>query len=617
MADLPVTPIADYGSMLGIVPQNVTSVMGATSGRELQQAQTQGAELQNQKTKLLLDSIADFNNNMTPAANDTGGAPAGADNSGLPGGQAPVTDATSTAANADGGGDTHTSLAAAGLDPDSVTAHAQQQYAVKDIYTQQEQRALAIAGHLEMLGVPNAVANVKAQHDARVHNQMAQAQLGASKAYDESYAVSTAPDGSALSTLQKIHPEAANAIDSLAKKNKWTPDQTDSFVRTYADEMGNAVHRYSGRDVDIGKDGIARDKETNQPILNGNPAGLSAEEHATLMAEATKPVTIKQGDHDIQVPTWQYAGAPSAQAYINRIAMRNKAAANAPPGTAPGGAGAAPAAPTAATGAPAARAATPAGAAAPQVTDPALRTALADNTYRTPLPPERTGVSMGPADIDAKKSFVSAKNDLLKETGFNAKVSGAALVYMNAAQAILDKGGVTTGLGAETITNVNRLARQMGLKGGLTADPSNNIVLVKNLVNAGLQNIKAIFGPKVTANEVFLNLNKANPNVDMPEEALRTLIHENSDIAKYDIATSHRAQAYVGSGTTPLNDPHRFDDWNQQYFPKEKAVQVAPDTTKTSTPPATTPKVVQHVDKSGKPIYYYEGNWHYKPKGNR
>lgn len=582
MADLPVQPVLNYGQMLGSYGESLANQENATTnnlsaraqipsiqaGTALTQAQTQGANLANQRSAAQLAMLQSL---MAPPVVNDQSAPASADTSGA----APSPTASK------GNSDT-LEIHDGGIDKAAIDSGIQSQFAVKDQWTPQELQKLQMAQSAEIAGLPNMTANVKLQHDARIQNLTNQAQLGASKAYDQSYAVSTAPDGNALPTLAAIHPDAAAAIKKIADAKDWTPAQTDQYVRTYADEVGNQAHRYSGRDVEVGSDGIARDKTTNQPVLNGAPTGLSAEQHASLVKEGSALTSTFTNGVESKVPQYKASGFSSLNQYVNAAANRNSTAA-----TPPSAVTSAAPAPTAT---PPVQAAPKPAAAPPvvQTSDPVLKQALSDPEFRYTPPKIAPNQAMDPDSSAKIAASNEARKGLLADAQSATKAAQQAQVYLNAAKAITDSGGTPTGAGAAAQAKVEGVLGALGWKGG-AIDAGNYQEAVKYLGNAAIQAQKSNF-PNATQSEVGLTLNELNPSLKMTPKAVGDLIDENLRNTQYTIDSAHRVGQYLTPSAQMPNggDPQRFNDWNGKHFNQSKAVN-APASAANNTPKTMPP----------------------------
>jgi hypothetical protein len=598
MADLPVQPVLNYGQMLGSYGESLAAQQNASTAAlsahaqlpqiaantAMTQTQTAGADLANQKTAMQLGLLQRLT--QPPVVNDQS-APHSADTS-----------------SADTSGDTALGLSDGGISADHITSAIQSKYAVRDQWTPQELQQLQNAPLYAAAGIPGMDQVAMQQHKARIDTATSQAQLGASNTYDQSYAISSAPDGHRLAVLETIHPDAAAAIEKIADTKGWTPEQTDQYVKTYADEVGNAVHKYSGRPVEVGKDGIARDTQTQQPVLGGAPQGVTPGEHADIVQKSNALVDTFTNGVTTKVPQWRASGYSSATAYQN-AALANGGTAPPPPqlgGTAPaapkvpgapaptvGGnaapapSAAAPAPPaaappppaapkapaTAATGAPPAAGAPPRPAAAAPV-DPVLSKALADPEYKYTPPKIPDGQAIDPDSQKLIDAHQAARTQLVNDASSATKAAQQAQVYLDAAKTITDSGGAPTGAGAAGRAKVDAVLGQLGW-GNREVDATNYQEAVKFLGNAAIQAQKSNF-PNATQSEVGLTLNELNPSLKMTPQAVGNLIGENQRNAQYAIDSAHRVGQYLTAG----GDPQKFNDWNGHYYNQSKAVNPQP-----------------------------------------
>ncbi len=646
MADLPVTPLADYGSIMMSIPQAQSNIQSQAQTRAVQQAQipqinaqTQQQQIQNEQSQLQLGFLQQYMQAMnSPAINDsqiggTSSAPASA--GGQPVQAPPMAGATagdgspstSTAAGdeaaatpPDGsqrGSDANANSTASVAKPDvadgnmspddaldeaAITAHAQKQYAVRDIWTPQEQSQLmqaqkavqmaAMTGNTGLVaGAKANVDNIVQNHKIRIDNATAQAQLSASNGYDASVAISTAPPGTALKVLAKLKSDggdgqtgadAAAKIQAMADRNHWTPEQTDQYVRSYADAAGNALHRWSGRDIEVGTDGVSYDKQTHQPVLGANPVGLSADQKAQLVTKWSDPQEITNSDGSkTKIPLWKVNGFPSLEVAVNTDGKKQQQAAAQASGAAPGGAPGAPAGGTPATPASAAPAGGGKPGAAPaangaipgsnaQTTDPQLKAALGDQNFRTATPPVKANSSPSTAQQAQMDATAAARKTLLTDSQDATKTASQGLQYLQSAKAVMASGGNVTGLGAGGKADVSRALASLGLTDGDYATHYQEVA--KYLGNAALQNAKATYGARMTQSEVGLQLNELSPSVKMTDTAVNDLLDQNIKSSQYTIDSAKRAPKYLAAG----NDPQRFDEWNQQYYDRSAAVNGPP-----------------------------------------
>src|SRR6266404_1596083 len=173
MADLPVTPLADYGSLLSSLPVAQSQIRTQATQQQLTQAQiplvgaqTQGIQYQNQKMQAQLAILEQAQRVMSgPVVNNQYPQYQGAPNPLPPASEHPQAQLSPQ-------GEEPSTMADMGLDPQSIMSHAQQQYQVKDTWTPQENKMMEAAGLMEMAGLPNATANVQARHNNRITSEV-------------------------------------------------------------------------------------------------------------------------------------------------------------------------------------------------------------------------------------------------------------------------------------------------------------------------------------------------------------------------------------------------------------------------------------------------------------
>lgn len=529
-----------------VMQTNASMSPQAQANTALTQAQAVGAGIQNQENQLSLDFRRQFLSGMTPGA------------------VAPPANPNSTAEQE---GD----LA---LDPGKARAMLQQRFQpVPDVWTPQEQqqRMMALAS-----GIPGASEIVKAQHDARIQNARQTQMHDATQMYSHLYGVATAPDDQALNVLRVAEPDTADRFEQAG--------MTGAQVKQHAAQLAGLTHSVAELPVEFNPDGTAMDSRTKEEIPGYDAAvGMSAKDRANVITELSKPTNIKNSDGtESTVPTWQATGQFSsledgvkkttALANMHRASPATVAPAIAAarnPAPAPAGAPTAAAAPAAAR--PQA-AGGPSPSAVAQATlakiPPAQRAAYTDSDYQLPpQPPVVRGTSAPQEVIDERKAITKARTDLLGEQAQNTQAAGQALRYYQLANDVLKDGNVTTGWSADHISQVSAALTQLRIPSSWLGDPSKAARLTKALTNAGLQDLRAKFGSKIAQSEVFLNLNKASPNIDMPLPALKHIIQDQIDNMNYAVQSGQRVNQYLATG----NDPRKFDVWNQKYFPRQNA----------------------------------------------
>jgi hypothetical protein len=226
------------------------------------------------------------------------------------------------------------------------------------------------------------------------------------------------------------------------------------------------------------------------------------------------------------------------------------------------GAPAAPAAP----GAPPPQAPAPAAplqpASFPLTNTPTMRAALMDASYRTGIPAPKAGLSLTPAQVDTQKKLVDAESTLRTEGDEATKGAATTLTYIKAAQAILGSNGhVPTGVTAPIQSAISRGMAALHMTSGDWASRSQE--LVKYLGNLALSNAKATYGPRITQNEVRLQLEELSPSQAMQPGAIGDMLDKLGSISQYAIDSADRSRYYLRA----QNDPRDFAKWNQQYFP--------------------------------------------------
>ena len=648
MADVQSIGLENYGQILSSLPQlaNQTTATQADAMTQaaqrpniqaqgqLIQAQAQGAQLANQFMQAKLSAL-----------NDSGlEAPA------------PTPQAGTSAPSADTSGDI-SDLASAGLDPAHIAAAAQQQFAVKDQWTPQEQYAMRAAAHRAMVGWPDVTTDLKTQHDARIQTLTGQAQLGASQAYEQSVGVNTAPTGTALTAMGRIHPDLASAIQKLADKNDWTPDQTDQVTRLIASETANQTHRYSGRKIDTtNKDGVPRDDETQQPLIGGLPSGLSSNDYSAIQTEGLKPVTWKDSlgqehsepqyiyDH-ITDPTNSASIATgkstaSLPAWVNQSAQAKQAAAkeNATPTTLPPQGGAPTSAPQVAPSSQ--KPSTTAAAAAPKVTAtstvaPAAVPNAAQRTTR-PLSNGFDAASLVPG-IDVTKIPKSPGYGTASgTTGPGIAATAAIQQGVTNENAASKAAEATIAQASKNITSYDQLAATLAeadpnmfgprgpltkrlaqLKTFVTGLPPDSLINVeeasKYLAGNGVFNAKSLLGPgqQLRQTELLLLMSKASPNTDQPLPVIKQLMSVGRANNEYDMMGGNTTIAAMQQHANPFATAAQVEGGRAAYVANRSAQLTAPPTGSSASAPvklsgasaaqqyAALPRGAHYVDPTG------------------
>lgn len=588
MADISALPLQDYGSILTSYGKNIADTNAQDASANLNNAQAAGANLENKKRAMQNTMLANMIKSMqAPPTNDQ--SPSAADTSGVSGTPAPPPAGDTPSADASGTGPSgkDPSLADIGIDDAHITSNAAKQFAVKDVWSQRELQGLNNARQIKMQGavagipMPDMTTDIIKAHEASITDATSRAALGASKLYDQVAAVADAPDGAAQETLRRIHPEMAASIDSYAKARNLTPEQTDKITRQFANDVGNAVHKYSGRDLDVGTDGVARDKVTNRPVTGGNPAGLSSQQWTELGKAADTPVSVVREGRETQIPQWQFNKSPSRTAWINQHAIRGIPAEHAlgtPPATPdtvtiPGGAGGtsgvAPAptkgGTTPATGGPA----------------PASSTALSpqESAYVKNGPPAPSFLNTGtgkpnPGDTESQTQYQKDRAATLDHANSEAAAAHSTLVNANRARAAL-AGATTLGPGSSAWAEVGTLMRNW--TGRQAADAIENSDAMRQLLGKelGQDQLNTILSKlhgdgasvRLGAQESNLILSHLSANPELSRFAINQMLDWETSDAQYAIGKSRAARAWVNAG----RDVQQFN--YEDNFPRDKNVQ--------------------------------------------
>jgi hypothetical protein len=615
MADLPVQPVQDYGSLLssfgnGLANQenastnalnaraNVAQVPSEIANRQAQTgllgSEGTGKDIENQKAAMMLQLTKNALHNYAVSSDAAAAPTPGADNEKIEkvGASAPVTDAgddTSDTTTSGGSGK------AADPDPSRFAPHdqtaaffdqqASDKFRVNPAFNPQEQAMfnagipMAIAGDHSMLDA------AKTQHDQRVQTQTANSQVGAQKASDKLYAINTAPDGTAFQALKGANPTAANHLAAIhgldpAKPDTWTQaqkDEMDENTRKYAGMVHNSLFQYTGDKLED-KNGQNRNNRTGELPIGDQTQGLSPEQWSEKYKDATSLVTIPDpnGGPEIQIAKWRANGARNANAYIRSTTGKAANAPGSPLATDNTGVGAtgtpSTAAPSGSVGSASATTPqqnnTPAPPTVGNLTqDPVLRKALADPSFAKPAQAPRPAGSfagMSKQDVDSQV----ARTALLKDSEDATSAAQLSNQYMTAAKQILDSKQVpTTGpFGA-------MLAKASALLPGQHVDATNYQEVAKYLGNAALAQAKGIYGARMTQSEVGLQLNELSPSVHMTDEAVRNLLDTNIRSAQYTIDSASRVKGYLAAGGAGKGgDPQNFEKWEAAYFPRGQIV---------------------------------------------
>lgn len=489
------------------------------------------------------------------------------------------------------------------LNTAAAIAGAQRLYqpVLPNSYSPAEIQALQIA---TLSGNDAAVKFIQQQHAMKVESANAAIQQRAQQEYNGLYGVVNAPGGRALDALSLVEPRVAAKLQG--------DGATDSEVRQWATQLSPIVHRAARLPVEYGTDGEARDANTKEKIPGFDDyVGLSAQQRADLSKQATEPVDTFVNGVAAKQPRWKVEGNDSAQDWLSKhvdlaeaqrhgtgpAALQLRASVSGParvpgalpPGTQPNAAwqgpnsqggtipwlrpqqhGQVPAQPVPPQQGPtqpppqqAPSSQTPPAPGGPQ-NSPAANVdprVYNDPDFKLKAPSIPAGQAMSPEQLDQRKATVQARTDLLKDSGDATSAASQSLQYLKAAKAIMaSKGAPVTGLFGPAAAEISRVW------GGVNA--TNYQEVAKYLGNAALASAKQNYGARMTQSEVGLQLNELSPSTHMTPIAINNLIDTNIRNAQYSIDSAKRVRAYLNSG----NDPQLFAQWNQQYFPRDQAV---------------------------------------------
>jgi hypothetical protein len=421
-------------------------------------------------------------------------------------------------------------------------------------------------------------------------------------------------DGNAFNVLQRYSPELAQGLAAQHPDDFYTDTmgnlqakpQGQADVAAYARSGAANTFPYTGRESSM-VNGQLIDVKAGKavPGVDQVLTGLTGEERQKAWDAAVAPTTVKNSDGtESQVPAYKASGmlgGPKFNTPWDMVAAADKAArtqtntsnASASGAPAPNGATAGGPPGAAASGAPAPSGATPTMLGGPQpqpppagagsapsgsprsagtptapspAADPVLKQALADPDYKIQAPKVQAGVSQSPAQLEQSKATVQARTDLLKDSADATSSAAQSLQYLQAAKSIMDSKGATVGAYGGLVNQASKWLPFTGNK-----DATNYSEIAKYLGNAALASAKGTYGAKMTQSEVGLQLNELSPSVHMPDQAISNLLDTNIKSAQYTLDSARRLKPYLASG----GDPQSYAEWNQKYYPREKAVNGA------------------------------------------
>jgi hypothetical protein len=573
---------ANYG------PTAITSQANTAANTQNTQQATQAQAMQNQLMAARMPLILSRLHGMTAAqaADDQSGVPAQSK------GSAPATPPEKLQEAEDNSGAADPSI----LNPEAISAAMRAKYFVPAVPP----------GAMDAIN--NAYAadpedkygmgpkSVMTRIDLWKQQRTQASQMQARDDFDALSAVTDAPEGQAMSVLERSHPETYAAIQKQFAKDPDAERDEEDQARLFAAHAAGELHQYTGRAAKEDKAGVYRDEATGIPIPGVEKVGLSSEQYVKLAHEALAPTTVPDGNGGtIQVPMWQAAKMLGAQ-NINSPGdwvMVNASRAGLPGASSTLSANSAPkqeahkvaqaaidkatqqsaTPPPPVNGAPAPVNGVGTARNAQGNVDPQLTTALQDTDYDykptlngSPYVP-KVGATPPPAVLDDMNKQTAARNDLAKTSSQGVGAASAALTFYKAAQDVLAKGNYDGGAWNAELAKYSKWL-PAGWQSHMTGDYQE---VVKYLGNAALQSGKGIFS-KMTEKESDQVQHDLNPSAATDPTALREMIARGAMTAQYAIDSAKRVPAYLAA----RKDANQFPSWNQKHFPMEDATKPAP-----------------------------------------
>lgn len=212
------------------------------------------------------------------------------------------------------------------------------------------------------------------------------------------------------------------------------------------------------------------------------------------------------------------------------------------------------------------------------VTQPSQNVAQSQTTPDDPwttMPKRPASQGLGMSAYDARVTDVQGKNlDRLSEKlGGNADIAQKRMAVNNQSLEMVDR--ADTGPGAALIGDVKSiLVSRFGIpEKDFTNDPAATVTLNKDLMNAAVARAKAMYGARMSTNEVNNMLKRGAPNGDMVKSAIKFLLQSDNTSASYDIQQASDFGKFVSKG----GDPMQFESWYAKNFPltaKESEVKL-------------------------------------------
>lgn len=591
MADLPVTPLANYGQLLSSLPlaeseiasqsasQNLTraQVGNVQANIGMTQAQTQGANISNQnaainlalyKQSLIAPPIGNPNavpgGNLLGAAGDPNAAPApqtGAAPDSLPGTQSNI----------------HPDHPADYPAPAELADRAQARYAPTVQPFSPEERVSVMQG----LASPNPFIKQRTQAfvDARtaaMNADNAQKNQLALQDYNKLSMVAGLDDGTAFTLMQRFNPAVGKVLAArnpndfvIAPNGQITANEKgEADAKAYAASLAGMVHPWTGRGIETTPAGVVIDKVDGKPVTGVNQVtNLGGKEIAEIAARGHAKVDTLINGQPAQLEQWQMDKAPDYSTWVqNQLELAKRGV---QPGTQPASASSPgapqPAAPKSAPGAGSPNAAGPTSSALPNGLPGVDLNALPKRqTFSIPQGQSAT------ADQKAQLERDNAQTTSLLQSASESSANNAKMrSLLNSANAELSKiNPRTVGPGSDIYNQWLKL--KAGVTGGSPNDLVNEQELDKYLNQVGAQNVRTMLsGQKITNQEMMTFMSRGSPNTDQSVQTIKNLVNYLNADNEYD----SRLQATKIAALKKGADPWSINDALETASPRSNYIQ--------------------------------------------
>lgn len=591
MADLPVTPLENYGQLLSAIPLADSEIASQSAQQNLNRAQagqvqanTQGVNIANQNAALNLQLFKQAlgappigNPNAVPGGNLLGGmsgaTPAGA--TPQPG-QTP--NSTPTGASSNISPDHPADYPS----PADLLAHASAKYAPTVQPFTPDERLQVMQG----LASPNPYIKQRTQAfvDARtaaVSSDNAQKNQDALQDYNTMAGVAARDDGTAFIMLQRINAGGAKAIaaqhpedfttDSIGNPVALPKGEEDA--RAFAASVAGNIHPFTGRGIETTPAGVVIDKVDGKPVTGVNQiTNLGDKEIAEIAARGHAKVDTLINGKPAQIEQWQMDGAPDYGSWLQgqlhqatRGVSPSALSSAQSPASSPAVPGVAP------------QNALP----KPGATQPSAA-GSSSNALPNGLPgvdinalPKRQVVSVprgqsASADQQAQIERDNAQTTSLLQSASEASANNAKMrSLLNSANTELAKiNPRTVGPGSDIYNQY--LKFKAGVTGGSPSDLVNEQELDKYLNQVGAQNVRTMLsGQKITNQEMMTFMTRGSPNTEQSVQTIKNLVNYLNADNEYDSKLQATKIAALKKGA----DPWSINDALETASPRSNYIQ--------------------------------------------